>query len=189
MLGMLLAVSAAGLAAGATEPRAAPLPSAPACPMFPADNVWNQDVSAAAGGRRLGHAAVTPSASPPACTPTSAATPATASPSTPCRGTRSPREGALRLRVESDQGPYPIPAQAQDRGRQRPPHADRRPRPLHAVRAVERPPHGAPAGGPAPARSGTSARTRCARTAGRAPTPPACRSCPGWCATTRWRPA
>src|SRR6476646_4549445 len=46
MLGMLLAVSAAGLAAGATEPRAAPLPSAPACPMFPAGNVWNQDVSA-----------------------------------------------------------------------------------------------------------------------------------------------
>jgi hypothetical protein len=46
MLGMLLAVSAAGLAAGATEPRAAPLPSAPACPMFPAGNVWNQDISA-----------------------------------------------------------------------------------------------------------------------------------------------
>ena len=37
---------AAGLTAGAAAPSAAPLPSAPACPVFPAGNVWNQDISA-----------------------------------------------------------------------------------------------------------------------------------------------
>jgi hypothetical protein len=39
-------VVAAGLTAGAAAPSAAPLPSAPACPVFPAGNVWNQDISA-----------------------------------------------------------------------------------------------------------------------------------------------
>jgi len=39
-------VVAAGLTAGASAPQAAPLPSAPACPVFPAGNVWNQDISA-----------------------------------------------------------------------------------------------------------------------------------------------
>jgi hypothetical protein len=42
----LTLVVAAGLTAGASAPRAAPLPSAPACPVFPAGNVWNQDISA-----------------------------------------------------------------------------------------------------------------------------------------------
>jgi hypothetical protein len=42
----LTLVVAAGLTAGAATPQAAPLPSAPACPVFPAGNVWNQDVSA-----------------------------------------------------------------------------------------------------------------------------------------------
>jgi hypothetical protein len=36
---------AVGLTAGAAAPEAAPLPSAPACPVFPAGNVWNQDIS------------------------------------------------------------------------------------------------------------------------------------------------
>src|SRR5437764_6960522 len=40
------AVILAGLTAGAATPRAAPLPAAPACPVFPAGNVWNQDISA-----------------------------------------------------------------------------------------------------------------------------------------------
>ena len=38
-------VVVAGLTAGADAPSAAPLPSAPACPVFPAGNVWNQDIS------------------------------------------------------------------------------------------------------------------------------------------------
>jgi hypothetical protein len=39
-------VVVAGLTAGAAAPEAAPLPSATACPVFPAGNVWNQDISA-----------------------------------------------------------------------------------------------------------------------------------------------
>jgi hypothetical protein len=42
----LTLVVAVGLTAGAAAPEAAPLPSAPACSVFPAGNVWNQDVSA-----------------------------------------------------------------------------------------------------------------------------------------------
>jgi len=41
----LTLVVAAGLTGGAAAPSAAPLPSAPACPVFPAGNVWNQDIS------------------------------------------------------------------------------------------------------------------------------------------------
>jgi hypothetical protein len=42
----LTLVVAAGLTGGAAAPSAALLPSAPACPVFPAGNVWNQDISA-----------------------------------------------------------------------------------------------------------------------------------------------
>ena len=42
----LTLVVVVGLTAGAATPEAAPLPSAPACPVFPAGNVWNQDISA-----------------------------------------------------------------------------------------------------------------------------------------------
>jgi hypothetical protein len=41
----LTLVVAVGLTAGAAAPEAAPLPSAPGCPVFPAGNVWNQDIS------------------------------------------------------------------------------------------------------------------------------------------------
>jgi hypothetical protein len=45
-VGAALFVVVAGLSAGAATPRAAPLVNAPACPVFPAGNVWNQDISA-----------------------------------------------------------------------------------------------------------------------------------------------
>jgi hypothetical protein len=45
-IGAALVVVAAGLSAGAATPQAAPLGSAPNCPVFPAGNVWNEDVSA-----------------------------------------------------------------------------------------------------------------------------------------------
>jgi hypothetical protein len=44
-LGTALAVVAAGLSAGAATPQAAPLVRAPGCPIFPAGNVWNEDIS------------------------------------------------------------------------------------------------------------------------------------------------
>ena len=70
----------------------------------------------------------------------------------------------------------PDPGLAEHRGRQRPPHPDDRHErlpPLRAVRGVE---ESAAAGRPVRARRGTSARTPCGPTAGRAPTRPACRS-------------
>jgi hypothetical protein len=45
-IGLGLAVLAAGLSTGAATPQAAPLVRAPGCPIFPAGNVWNEDVSA-----------------------------------------------------------------------------------------------------------------------------------------------
>ncbi len=44
--GVVSLVVLAGLTAGAATPQAAPLGAAPACPIFPADNVWNEDISA-----------------------------------------------------------------------------------------------------------------------------------------------
>jgi hypothetical protein len=45
-VGAALFVVVAGLSAGAATPQAAPLVNAPGCPVFPAGNVWNQDISA-----------------------------------------------------------------------------------------------------------------------------------------------
>jgi hypothetical protein len=45
-IGSVAAVVAAGLSAGAAAPQAAPLGRAPSCPVFPAGNVWNEDISA-----------------------------------------------------------------------------------------------------------------------------------------------
>ena len=90
---------------------------------------------------------------------------------------------------ESDRGPYPIPRQPADRGRRRPPHADGPARHVPAVRAVRGAARGSGWTRRDRARSSTCARTRCARAAGRAPTPPACRSSPASRATTRSRRA
>ena len=82
-----------------------------------------------------------------------------------------------RPRVPIEGGPQ--------RGR-RPSRDRRRPQALPALRAVRRlPATAAQLDAPARARSGTCAPTGCARAAGPRRTPPACRSCPGWPATTR----
>ena len=92
---------------------------------------------------------------------------------------------------ESDPGPFPIPLDAPVEGGagvdRRPPRA-RACAPTRATcsssTARSRPGRD---GGPTAAPASTCAPTRCGRSAGRAPTPPACRSCPGSCATRRWR--
>ena len=92
---------------------------------------------------------------------------------------RSARASASSTPTSPTAGPYPIPRSAADRGRRRPPHAARPARHLPAVRAVR----GASArqrlARRAAARSSTCARTRCARAAGRAPTPPGLPILPG----------
>ena len=102
------------------------------------------------------------------------------------RGSRS----AFDYDDESDPGPYPIPSDAPIEGGAGA-DGDRHvlvvdTAELHALRAVRRATRPAARGRPAPARSTTCARTRCGRPAGPRPTPPACRSCPASCATTRW---
>ena len=86
-------------------------------------------------------------------------------------------------------GAVPHPAGAADRGRQRPPSPDASTvRPVASTSSML-PSRRPRAGAPAPARSGTCARMRCARSAGRAPMRRACPSCPAWCAIPRWRAA
>ena len=88
---------------------------------------------------------------------------------------------------ESDRGPYPLPAHPHiEGGSDR--HVllvDRDSCKLYELFAAVRQ---VGPGTPARVRSGTCARTTCARTAGRAPTRPVCRSSPGSCATTRSLP-
>ena len=91
---------------------------------------------------------------------------------------------------ESDRGRYPVPPRRPvegGRGADGDRHVivvDRSRCRLYELFAAY-PEAGGAAGGPGRARSGTCARTGCARAAGRPPTPPGCRSCPGWRATTR----
>ena len=73
-------------------------------------------------------------------------------------------------------------------GERRRAHPGRRQGHLPPLRAVRRGGPAATAGRPARAPSGTCAPTICARTAGRRPTPRACRSCRDSCATTRSQP-
>ena len=105
---------------------------------------------------------------------------------------RSTPRRAVRFAVRQRVGPgaLPDPRAAPDRGRLGPPPADARPRRLPALRAVRGPARRRRApGAPARAPSSTCARTACGRPAGRAPTPPGCRSCPASRATTRSRAA
>ena len=182
----LTLVVAAGLTAGADAPSAAPLPSAPACPVFPAGNVWNQHISAlpvASDSDTL----IAKIGLDTGLHPDFGSYGGYGIPFNIVPGSQQKVKVRFDYSAQSDHVGYPIPAAA-DRGRQRPPHADRQQRHLQALRAVERAAHrrGWRAGSGA---IWNMRRTRCGRTAGRAPTPPGCRSCPGWCATRRWRRA
>ena len=101
-------------------------------------------------------------------------------------GSATQRHGDLRLRRRVRRRPVPDPGLPADRGRLGRPHAPGRPRRLQAVRAVR----GAPVRERDVARGlgrdlGPGHRTPCGPTAGPAPTPPACRSCPASSAGTR----
>ena len=93
---------------------------------------------------------------------------------------------------ESDPGPFPIPSNAPSKAARRAPAigtcsscSSRR-----AISSSSTTRTGAAAvGTPTPARTGTSGRTSCARSAGRRPTRRASRSCPASRATTRSRAA
>ena len=104
-------------------------------------------------------------------------------PITVVRGTRRSRASSFEYAAESDKGPYPIPTNVaieggRDSDGDR--HAlivDRDSCKLYELFALY--PTAAAAGAPARARSSTSARTSCARPAGRPPTRPASPILPG----------
>ena len=148
----------------ATGPRGGgtAVPGAPGCPMFPANNVWNTDISqlpvnahSAAWLRSMDSAGLDlhPDFGPnpggfPYGIPYNIVT--SAHPAGPCH---------VPVRERERQGPVPVRPGHADRGRQ-----ERRRRPsrdhgqqdhVHAVRAVGRPVLGARARRPAPARSGS----------------------------------
>ncbi len=172
----------------ATQPsREVSLGSATAggCSIFPPDNPWNTDISQAPvdtshdyigslgsmtlwpdfGGQRavrhpLGRRAVHTAARP----------------------------DLLRRRRRVRSRPLPHPARRAGGGRRRPPR-DRAARTATASCSSCTPPCArARAGMHTAARPGTCTRTRCARSAGRPPTRPGCRSCPGSRAATRPTP-
>ena len=178
----------AGIQAERVNP---PGPTLGGCPMFPADNAWNQDVSHQPLHPRSAQIIAQIQAdgldnlhpdfgeNPDYGIPF-VVVPAT-QPLVPITYTA--------YGDESDPGPFPIPLDAPVEGggrRRRPARARAPPGHVRPVRAVRRAPHRDPGGTPRPAPASTSRRTPCARSAGPAPTPPGCRSCPGWCATTRW---
>ena len=147
-------VVVAGLTAGAAAPQAAPLPSAPACPIFPAGNVWNQDISAlpvASDSDTL----ITKIGVDTGLHPDFGSYSGLRHPLQHGRPAQRPKVTVrFDYSSQSDNVGYPIPRQAADRGRQRPPHADRRPRHLQALRDVERAAHQAGLAGRLRARSG-----------------------------------
>ena len=162
--------------------------------MFPADNAWNQDISAGAAAPELGAQIIAKIQAdggdnlhpdfgenpdygiPFVVVPATNRSCRSRTPPTATRAIRgrSRSRSTRRSRVAAAGGDRHVLVL-------RAGHV----RPVRAVRAV---PLRCGLGGRRGARFDLT-RTRCGRSAGRAPTPPACRSCPGWCATTRWRRA
>ena len=163
---------------------AQPPPGAPGCPLFPANNVWHADISGLPSTPRSG-AWLANMGGPdrrlhPDFGPSGEAMPY-GIPYTVVDG-RHPRSRRLRVRGRERSRALPVRPGHADRGRLRPP----RPAcstPTAARSTSSTPPITRPAARRrARARSGTCARTPCARRAGRRPTPPGCRSSPACCA-------
>ena len=109
--GIVSLVALAGLTAGAATPLAAPLGAAPACPVFPADNVWNADVSAlpvaADSATLLQTIGVSTGLHPDFGSYAGYGIPFNTVP-----GTQPKLKVRFGYAGQSDPGPYPIPAKA-----------------------------------------------------------------------------
>ena len=161
------------------------------CPVFPADNAWNQEIASAPlhplSAQIISHIQ--------AIGGDFAAPGLRREPDVRHPVRRRPVDAAARadrlrrLRRRERSRAVPDTARRTGRGRQRRPRARAAAADLPAVRAVRRSALRRRLGGRSPARGSTCSPALCDRSAGPAPTPPGCRSCPGWCATTRWPPA
>ena len=155
------------------------------CPLFPADNPWRQDISAArvAPTRRPGWPA---SERPRTCTRTSGPTRRTASRSVLCRPASEGLDPVHRLRRRERPRAYPIPADARvEAGGDAHVLVARATATSTSCTALS---GRAVAGLPRRARCSTSAPTPCGRPGGHRPTRPGCRSCRAWCGATRSGP-
>ena len=137
-LGLAVAVSPTTASAGT------PVPGAPNCPMFPADNVWNTPIaglpvnpnstawmSSMDAPRRTS----TPTSGPRATPPTPTACP------TPWCPRHSPSPHHLPVRRRERPGPYPFSADRRSRAaavHRRPPRHHGQPGDLHPLRALRR---------------------------------------------------
>ena len=146
------------------------------CPVFPADNAWNRDVSNDPVDPRLRRA--TSRRCRATCIPTSAraATATTASRSRSCRASAAGADPVHRLRRRERSRPVPGAARRARRGRQRPRTCSSCSRGRASSTSSSAPSAPGRAGTRTPARCSTCARTRSARPAGRRPTRPGCRS-------------
>ena len=193
LLAAALAATLLALAAAAGPGSAAPVPGARSCPLFPALVRAQPAGRPAARGRELRPHRRLDRARPRRCTRTSARAPGRAGRSgspTTSSAARTPRSRVrFEYADESDRVRYPIPRRRPHRGR---PDADgdrhallldRDACRLYELFALQR--RARRAGPPARAPRGTCARRACAPPAGPRPTPPACRSCRCWPATTR----
>jgi hypothetical protein len=107
-VGAALFVVVAGLSAGAATPQAAPLLNAPACPVFPAGNVWNQDISALPVAADSSTLLQTIGLST-GLHPDFGSYKGYGIPTNTVAGTRTKVRVRFDYASESDKGPYPIP--------------------------------------------------------------------------------
>jgi len=182
------ALVAGGLAAGACAllvpgAAASPLAGAPSCPVFPKTNVWNKRVDAlpVAGNS---NAMIDAIGRGDIVHPDFGSFQGYGIPINVVPGGQKRKHVRFGYADQSDHVGYPIPKHPKiergsdahmlivDRGHCR----------LYELFAAHR---RRTAGTPAREQRGICGRTTCGRRAGRAPTPPGFRSCPGWCAGTR----
>ena len=170
-----------------------PLPQAPGCPVFPRDNAWNQRVDRLPVARDSARAIRSIGADTGMHADFGSGTWDGAPIGIPITvvgaGAAEGAACAFDYADESDRGPYPIPADVPIEGGGA--TGTRSIVDRDAARSTSCTPPSARGGGWR-AGSGaiwTCARTACGRRAGRRPTRPACRSCPGSRATTRSRAA
>lgn len=187
-------ILAAFVLAPGRAPAGTPVPGAGSCPMFPADNVWNADIS---GLPVDPHSAAWMASMDAATTnlhpdfgPSGDPNNPYGMPYTVVPAGHQFVSVAFQYADESDPGPYPFGPDTPIEGGSSS-TGDR-----HAIMVdpstspstnSTTPPTPRAAPPPAPVPSGTSVPTRYALPVGPRLTPPACPFSPGSCATTRWR--
>ena len=166
-------------------------PTLGGCPMFPADNPWNQRVDALAlNARSDRYVAAISSEGDRFLHPDFGSNPEYGIPFVVVPASEPRRAGAVRgVRRRERRRPVPDPARRAGGGRLGRPRARAPAGQLPPLRALSRASRGRRLGGRLGRGLRPALQRAAARHAGRRPTPRACRSCRASCAATRWRRA